>query len=186
MNLGKKLPPDVEVDGVFTTNELDLREVKVYGFDYDYTLACYKESVDHLIYNLGRDTLVHKLKYTAYNSLIRTAKKIHFTNALRHNSKNLKKTWGLLNEALNKSKSHSPIHSLLINQTLTTDPTEIANAFNTFFTTIAEQTASQIPPVTDPEPPLPPSAVLTFTHHLSLKKKFSAASNHWKTKEHQT
>lgn len=62
MNLGKKLPPDVEVDGVFTTNELDLREVKVYGFDYDYTLACYKESVDHLIYNLGRDTLVHKLK----------------------------------------------------------------------------------------------------------------------------
>lgn len=59
---GKKLPPDVEIDGVFATNELDLREVEVYGFDYDYTLACYKESVDHLIYNLGRETLVHKFK----------------------------------------------------------------------------------------------------------------------------
>jgi len=60
---GKKPPPDVDVNGVFTTNELDLKEVDVYGFDYDYTLACYKESVDHLIYNLGRETLVHKYKY---------------------------------------------------------------------------------------------------------------------------
>jgi len=47
---------------VFTTNELDLKEVDVYGFDYDYTLASYKESVDHLIYNLGRETLVQKYK----------------------------------------------------------------------------------------------------------------------------
>ncbi|XP_046641987.1 5'-nucleotidase domain-containing protein 3-like [Daphnia pulicaria] len=60
---GKKPPPDVEVDGIFATNELDLKNVSVYGFDYDYTLACYKESVDHLIYNLGRETLVRKLKY---------------------------------------------------------------------------------------------------------------------------
>ncbi|KAK4025884.1 hypothetical protein OUZ56_014924 [Daphnia magna] len=60
---GKKPPPDVDVDGVFATNELDLDKVSVYGFDYDYTLACYKESVDHLIYNLGRETLVRKLKY---------------------------------------------------------------------------------------------------------------------------
>ena len=41
---------------------MDLQEVGVYGFDYDYTLACYKESVDHLIYNLGREVLVNKLK----------------------------------------------------------------------------------------------------------------------------
>ena len=59
---GKKPPPDVDVNGVFTSNELDLREIDVYGFDYDYTLACYKESVDHLIYNLGRETLVKKFK----------------------------------------------------------------------------------------------------------------------------
>lgn len=52
----------MDVNGVFTTNELDLREIDVYGFDYDYTLACYKESVDHLIYNLGRETLVNKFK----------------------------------------------------------------------------------------------------------------------------
>ena len=52
----------MDANSVFATNELDLKHIKVYGFDYDYTLACYKESVDHLIYNLGRETLVRKLK----------------------------------------------------------------------------------------------------------------------------
>nr|CAD7446046.1 unnamed protein product [Timema bartmani] len=59
----KKLPPDVNIEAVFACNELDLKEVNVYGFDYDYTLACYKPSMDYLLYNLGRDTLVKKLKY---------------------------------------------------------------------------------------------------------------------------
>lgn len=60
----------MESDGVFTTNELDLREIEVYGFDYDYTLACYKDSVDHLIYNLGRESLVQKLKVPILHILI--------------------------------------------------------------------------------------------------------------------
>ncbi|XP_077296560.1 5' nucleotidase C [Arctopsyche grandis] len=59
----KKLPQDVNPQGVFACNELDLEEVNVYGFDYDYTLADYKESLDYLLYNLGRDTLVQKYKY---------------------------------------------------------------------------------------------------------------------------
>lgn len=67
---GKKPPPDVDVNGVFTTNELDLKEVDVYGFDYDYTLASYKESVDHLIYNLGRETLVQKYKVYNYSPIL--------------------------------------------------------------------------------------------------------------------
>ncbi|XP_046960933.1 5'-nucleotidase domain-containing protein 3 isoform X2 [Vanessa cardui] len=49
--------------GVFACNELDLSEVKVYGFDYDYTLAHYKPSLEHLLYNLGRDMLLDKYKY---------------------------------------------------------------------------------------------------------------------------
>jgi len=132
-------------------------------------------------------------KFTAYrnlyNNLIRQAKKCHFSNALSKNSKNLKKTWSLLNDALNKSKSHSPIHSLISNQTLITDPTQIANAFNSFFTTIAETTASQIPPVTDPEPPPPhppPHAHLPSPHHLSPKRKYLLALSHWKINGHLT
>lgn len=58
----KKLPPDVNLKGVFACNELDLQEVNVYGFDYDYTLAIYKKSLDFLLYNLGRNTLITKFK----------------------------------------------------------------------------------------------------------------------------
>lgn len=57
-----KLPKDVSSTGVFSCNELDLSEVKVYGFDYDYTLACYKQSLHYLLYNLGRDMLIEKYK----------------------------------------------------------------------------------------------------------------------------
>ncbi|KAJ8950351.1 hypothetical protein NQ314_007886 [Rhamnusium bicolor] len=59
----KKLPKDVNPKAVFACNELDLKEVKVYGFDYDYTLACYKPSLDYLLYNLGRETLIEQFKY---------------------------------------------------------------------------------------------------------------------------
>nr|XP_033325620.1 5'-nucleotidase domain-containing protein 3 isoform X1 [Megalopta genalis] len=59
----KKLPHDVNLKGVFACNELDLKEVQVYGFDYDYTLACYKPSMDYLLYNLGRDMLIQRYKY---------------------------------------------------------------------------------------------------------------------------
>ncbi|XP_012239554.1 5'-nucleotidase domain-containing protein 3 isoform X1 [Bombus impatiens] len=59
----KKLPLDVNPKGVFACNELDLKEVQVYGFDYDYTLACYKPSMDYLLYSLGRDMLIQKYKY---------------------------------------------------------------------------------------------------------------------------
>ncbi|XP_054268250.1 5'-nucleotidase domain-containing protein 3-like isoform X2 [Macrosteles quadrilineatus] len=59
----KKLPPNVNPRGVFACNELDLEEVNVYGFDYDYTLAVYKPSMDFLLYNLARETLISKYKY---------------------------------------------------------------------------------------------------------------------------
>lgn len=52
----------IDPNGVFANNELDLSEIKVYGFDYDYTLAVYKESLHYLIYNLGRDELIKRYK----------------------------------------------------------------------------------------------------------------------------
>ncbi|XP_054152989.1 5'-nucleotidase domain-containing protein 3-like [Oppia nitens] len=48
---------------VFANNELDLSDIQVYGFDYDYTLAVYKESLNYLIYDLGRNVLIDKYKY---------------------------------------------------------------------------------------------------------------------------
>lgn len=39
--LAKKLPKNVNLKGVFAANELDLEEVNVYGFDYDYTYGLF-------------------------------------------------------------------------------------------------------------------------------------------------
>ncbi|GFR06163.1 5'-nucleotidase domain-containing protein 3 [Trichonephila clavata] len=61
----KKNEKSVNVDPlvVFANNELKLAEIDVYGFDYDYTLAIYKEALQVLIYRLGKEKLVDKLKY---------------------------------------------------------------------------------------------------------------------------
>ncbi|XP_043228442.1 5'-nucleotidase domain-containing protein 3-like isoform X1 [Amphibalanus amphitrite] len=59
----KKPPPDVNPRAVFANNEIHLRNVSIYGFDYDYTLAHYKPSMHHLIYDLGKKALVEKFKY---------------------------------------------------------------------------------------------------------------------------
>ncbi|KAB7493802.1 5'-nucleotidase domain-containing protein 2 [Armadillidium nasatum] len=59
----KKLPEDINSSVVFASNELDLGEIKVYGFDYDYTIAQYSPSVEKLIYDLGKKALISKYRY---------------------------------------------------------------------------------------------------------------------------
>ena len=53
----------VDPKGVFSNNEIDLKEIQVYGFDYDYTLAYYNVSLYKLLFDLARDTLVEHFKY---------------------------------------------------------------------------------------------------------------------------
>ncbi|CAM9196738.1 unnamed protein product [Ectocarpus sp. 6 AP-2014] len=48
---------------VFSNTNVDLSRVEVVGFDYDYTLATYKPSLQVLIYDLAKEHLVEELKY---------------------------------------------------------------------------------------------------------------------------
>jgi len=54
---------DINPKGIFANNFLRLDEVDVYGFDYDYTLALYKKTLDRLIYDLGVKSLVEEYRY---------------------------------------------------------------------------------------------------------------------------
>lgn len=45
---------------VFANNEVSLDDIEVYGFDYDYTLACYNDALHHLIYKQALDNLILK------------------------------------------------------------------------------------------------------------------------------
>jgi hypothetical protein len=85
-----------------------------------------------------------------YNKVIRTSKKQYYNEALINNSKNLKKTWAILNEVLKKSQNKQPITSIFHNNTLISDPKIMAETFNRFFTTIADEIASLINPTMTP------------------------------------
>ncbi|UJR16232.1 hypothetical protein I4U23_003142 [Adineta vaga] len=53
----------VNPNGIFSNNELDLQNIKVYGFDFDYTLARYKSTLHSLIYDNAKTFLVKTLRY---------------------------------------------------------------------------------------------------------------------------
>ncbi|KHJ40866.1 HAD superfamily hydrolase, 5'-nucleotidase [Trichuris suis] len=57
------LQSPVNPTSVFANNELDLSEIDVYGFDYDYTLAIYRKSLNRLIYLLALNRLISNYKY---------------------------------------------------------------------------------------------------------------------------
>lgn len=60
--LVKKLPPDVNPNAVFANSQLDLKEIAVYGFDYDYTLASYRTTVENYIHDEAKKALVDIFK----------------------------------------------------------------------------------------------------------------------------
>jgi hypothetical protein len=47
---------------VFANNELNMREIDVFGFDYDYTLAVYRWELAGLIYDRALQRLISKFK----------------------------------------------------------------------------------------------------------------------------
>ena len=50
----------VDEKSVFANNELSLRDIAVYGFDYDYTLAHYTDELNNLIYEMSLEKLIEE------------------------------------------------------------------------------------------------------------------------------
>ena len=74
-----------------------------------------------------------------YNKLIRIRKNNYYQEHIEQNKSNLKKTWSLIYEVLNKKNVKRQISELIIDNVLTTDAKLIAEHFNTFFTTVAKK-----------------------------------------------
>ncbi len=76
------------------------------------------------LYNvqLSNNSPENVAKYKAYKQnyfkIVRAAKKLCFKNKLQENSKNPKKTWETLNEAMGKSKSNPNVSKINVNGTL--------------------------------------------------------------------
>ena len=86
-----------------------------------------------------------------YNTVVRGAKKLFYERELKKAQSNLKKTWNLLKNVLNKPTSKSNnIESLNIDGVSISDPKTMANKLNSYFTNVARQIAEQIPPTDRP------------------------------------
>ncbi|KAJ4833118.1 hypothetical protein Tsubulata_006220 [Turnera subulata] len=55
--------PKMDPKGIYVNKNLILKDVQVYGFDYDYTLAHYSTDLQSLIYDLATEYMVNEFRY---------------------------------------------------------------------------------------------------------------------------
>ena len=88
-------------------------------------------------------------KYKIYRNnitnLLRISKKNHYKNFFHLNIDNTKKTWEGINEIINKKTKEDQNIVLNKNGKKLTEPLDISNEFNLFFSTIANKIQNQIP-----------------------------------------
>ena len=92
----------------------------------------------HTIYKRFRNLL---------NKRLLIAEKAHYDKLINDNKHNLKKSWKILKDIINKKKSSSRFSKFLVNETLTTDKQKIAEGFNNFYINVGPDLASNIPNV---------------------------------------
>jgi len=90
---------------------------------------------------------IYKKFRNLYNIVVRTAKKSFLHSQIESNSKNLRKTWQILSNAIRKPTGKKVnCASLNINGVNTNDPALMADSFNKFFSTAAINVVSSINP----------------------------------------
>lgn len=63
-NTAKLTNDNINKYGVFCNNDISLKYIDIYGFDYDYTLVNYTKELDKFIYKSVLSTLVKKYSYS--------------------------------------------------------------------------------------------------------------------------
>ena len=91
-----------------------------------------------------------KINLNTYNKIlkksIREAKKTYFYNSFKKYNGDIKNTWGVIKNILNKNRENKSFpHYFKINGKNITNKTDIADSFNNFFTNIGLNLAQQIP-----------------------------------------
>jgi len=92
------------------------------------------------------DTQNYITQRNLYNSLLRQSKQKYYADNLRLNINNSKRTWQLLKEAANLNKPSANVEKIDKNGTIITDPTEMANEFNNFFTSVGLKISETVKP----------------------------------------
>ena len=79
------------------------------------------------------------------NKLLNLAEKSHYDQLICDNKSDLKKSWRILIEIINKKRSSGNSSRFLVNNRIVTNMVEIANGFNSFFVNAGPTLAKNIP-----------------------------------------
>ena len=105
---------------------------------------------------MPQDTLRYTEHRNMYNTLLRQQKQKYYAENLALNTKNPRRAWQLLKEAANLNKSNLPVEKIDKEGRILLDPTEIAEEFNDFFTSVGVKIAESVKPtVIQPEEYMP-------------------------------
>ena len=116
----------------------------------DTMLICIKKK--HRFYKLMRQGKLSESFYNKYRNLvtfaIRALKKRYYNNAFISLKNDMKGTWALLNELLDR-KQKDIIKELVVNEAPTSDPVEITNTLNNYFCSIPSELRNSLPPASN-------------------------------------
>ena len=83
--------------------------------------------------------------------MLAKAERKHYSNLMEENKNNMKKSWAVLKEVINKRKSVTSCSRFMINDKVISDNLKISNGFNSFFVNVGPSLADKIP--SDNRPP---------------------------------
>ena len=127
-------------------------------------------------------------KYTTYKNvltkILRIEKRKYFTNQLILVKHDIRKTWKIINSAINKHSDKSRITKIKCNNVDIHDSEQIADSFNEYFSQIGHNLAKNIPPtqkkfldfIDQPNPnslffvPVHRNEIIDIVHNLKNKK----------------
>ena len=107
--------------------------------------------VKNALYRNSRDypSVSTATKYKQYKNklsiLLKVSEKNHYTNLMEEYKNNLRNSWRILKEVINKRKNRSACSKFMLNGQFVTDKTMISNSFNSFFVNMGPNLASKIP-----------------------------------------
>ena len=110
------------------------------------------------------------------NNLIKTAKREYFVNNFEINKSNSKETWNLINQLSSRSSKKSVnISEIKTGTNVINTPTELAEAFNLYFSTVGKKLAAEIP-----NENMEPEAYMQRTQHRFSLKAPTVSTVYWK------
>lgn len=90
---------------------------------------------------------VYKSHRNKYTNAIRSAKKKYFSDEFSRCSNNIKSTWKVINQLLQRERATAQLPSVFRNgEDFINNPFDIAEQFNDFFVNIGQKLANNIPP----------------------------------------